>query len=92
MKLGFEEAQTPYVSGSQSARAWTEQWAGNWVYCPNCGNSKLDQFEKNRSVADFFCVKCNEEYELKSHVTSSRNTNRWLTRLGEPVGLDATFY
>jgi hypothetical protein len=66
MKLGFEEAQTPYVSGSQSARAWTEQWAGNWVYCPNCGNSKLDQFEKNRPVADFFCVNCNEEYELKS--------------------------
>ncbi len=66
MKLGFEEGQTPYLSGSQSARAWTEHWAGSWVYCPNCGNSKLDQFEKNCPVADFFCVKCNEEFELKS--------------------------
>ena len=26
MKLGFEEAQTSYTSGSQSARAWTEAW------------------------------------------------------------------
>lgn len=53
---------------------------------------KAGSIRKKRSVADFFCVKCNEEYELKSHVTSSRNTNRWLTRLGEPVGLDATLY
>jgi type II restriction enzyme len=26
MKLGFEESQTAYNSGSQSARAWTEAW------------------------------------------------------------------
>jgi type II restriction enzyme len=26
MKLGFEEAQTAYTSGSQNARAWTEAW------------------------------------------------------------------
>ncbi len=24
------------------------------------------EFEQNRPVADFFCVNCNEEYELKS--------------------------
>jgi type II restriction enzyme len=66
MKLGFEEAQTPYVSGSQSARAWTEQWQAIGFTVPIAKISKLDQFEKNRPVADFFCVKCNEEYELKS--------------------------
>jgi hypothetical protein len=38
MKLGFEETQTPYTSSSQSARAWTEQWVHNQVYCPNCGS------------------------------------------------------
>lgn len=66
MKLGFEEAQTPYKSGAQSARVWTETWVRHWLYCPNCGNEKIEQFESNRPVADFFCATCDEEYELKS--------------------------
>ena len=66
MKLGFEEAQTPYASGSQSARAWTERWVRDLVYCPNCGNSKINAFPNNSPVADFFCATCKEEYELKS--------------------------
>lgn len=66
MKLGFEEAQSPYSSGSQSARVWTERWVKDWAYCPNCGNTKINQFAANRPVADFFCPSCSEEYELKS--------------------------
>jgi hypothetical protein len=66
MKLGFEESQTLYTSGSQSARAWTERWVRDWVYCPNCGNSKINSFPNNSPLADFFCTFCNEEYELKS--------------------------
>jgi hypothetical protein len=66
MKLGFEEAQTPYASGSQSARAWTEHWVRAWAYCPNCGASKINPFPNNSPVADFHCTACNEEYELKS--------------------------
>lgn len=66
MKLGFEEAQTPYASGSQSARVWTEQWVGRQVFCPNCANARLDKFQNNRPVADFICTSCREEYELKS--------------------------
>jgi type II restriction enzyme len=66
MKLGFEESQTPYSSGSKSARAWTERWVKDWIYCPNCGNPKFSQFPANRPVADFFCSSCSEEYELKS--------------------------
>jgi type II restriction enzyme len=66
MKLSFEESQTPYLSGSQSARAWTERWVRDQLYCPNCGNPRVQQFEINRPVADFFCESCNEEYELKS--------------------------
>jgi type II restriction enzyme len=69
MKLGFEESQTPYSSGSQSARTWTERWVSDWIYCPNCGNAKINQFEANRPVADFFCKNCHEEYELKSQKT-----------------------
>jgi hypothetical protein len=66
MKLGFEEPQTPYESASQSARAWTERWVRDWVYCPNCGSAKIDAFPNNSPVADFFCASCKEEYELKS--------------------------
>jgi type II restriction enzyme len=66
MKLGFEETQTPYSSGSQSARAWTERWVHDWAYCPNCGHAKIKAFPNNSPVADFFCVACKEEFELKS--------------------------
>ena len=66
MKLGFEEAQTSYRSGSQSARAWTERWVRDWVFCPNCGSARISPFEVNRPVADFLCASCSEEYELKS--------------------------
>jgi type II restriction enzyme len=66
MKLGFEESQTAYSSASQSARVWTERWVKDWIYCPNCGNPKIDQFAANRPVADFICSSCSEEFELKS--------------------------
>lgn len=69
MKLGFEEEQSPYQSGSQSARFWTETWVHNQVYCPNCGQSSIDKYENNRPVADFFCKSCREEFELKSQKT-----------------------
>jgi type II restriction enzyme len=66
MKLEFEETQTAYSSGSQSARAWTETWVRAWVYCPHCGNAKIDPFPNNSKLADFLCNSCNEEFELKS--------------------------
>lgn len=69
MKLGFEEPQTPYKSGSQSARVWTERWVRDWVYCPNCGSPKINPFPNNSPVADFLCYACREEYELKSQKT-----------------------
>src|SRR4051812_22534471 len=73
MKLGFEEAQTPYTSGSQSARLWTELWVRNQVFCPNCGSPRISAFPPNQPVADFFCSTCNEEYELKSQKTKFGN-------------------
>ncbi|MGB6756683.1 MAG: DpnI domain-containing protein [Xanthobacteraceae bacterium] len=65
MKLGFEETQAPYSSSSQRARAWTERWVHDQVYCP-CGSLKISAFSSNAPVADFFCASCKEEYELKS--------------------------
>ena len=67
MKLEFDDRQqSPYTSGSQSARVWTEQWVRSRAYCPNCGASNIDPFPNNSPVADFHCTACNEEYELKS--------------------------
>jgi type II restriction enzyme len=66
MKLGFEESQLSYTSGSQSARAWTEAWVKAWAYCPHCGNAKISSFPNNSPLADFFCTSCSEEFELKS--------------------------
>ncbi|RUU81430.1 MULTISPECIES: DpnI domain-containing protein [unclassified Mesorhizobium] len=66
MKFGFEETQAKYNSGSQQARVWTEQWASQWIYCPNCGSPRLEKFIANLPVADFFCSNCNDQFELKS--------------------------
>ena len=66
MKLGFEESQSSYSSGSQSARAWTEAWVSAQAYCPHCGNAKISAFPNNSPLADFFCTSCSEEFELKS--------------------------
>jgi type II restriction enzyme len=66
MRLGFEETQSSYTSGSQNARVWTEAWVSAWAYCPHCGNAKMSQFANNKPLADFHCTTCKEEFELKS--------------------------
>ncbi len=66
MDFGFKEPVTNYVSGSQKARVWTERWVSDSLYCPNCGNPEILQFPANRPVADFYCPRCNDQYELKS--------------------------
>lgn len=55
-----------YSSNSQIARILTENWVRENSYCPCCGNLSLKEFESNRPVADFYCNKCLEEFELKS--------------------------
>ena len=66
MKLGFDESQSSYTSGSQNARTWTEAWVSARAYCPHCGSAKISSFPNNSPLADFFCPSCNEEFELKS--------------------------
>lgn len=55
-----------YKSNSQIIRVLSEDWVDNQVYCPNCGNEEINHFAGNKPVADFYCPKCAEEYELKS--------------------------
>jgi len=54
-----------YSSSSQKIRVLTESWVKENIYCPSCGNY-IDEYENNRPVADFYCKKCKEDFELKS--------------------------
>ena len=65
MKLGFEEEQSRYDSGSQLARVWTERWVADWMFCPNCGAPRLSKFPNNKPVADFYCSDCLDQFEVK---------------------------
>jgi len=56
-----------YKSPSQKAKSLTEDWVNRQGYCPNCGTPNFSKFENNSPVADFLCVKCQEEFELKSN-------------------------
>ncbi len=54
-----------YKNNSQKIRVMSEVWAEENIFCPNCGN-EISNFENNKPVADFYCKKCSEEFELKS--------------------------
>lgn len=67
MTLNFNsDLVAAYTSRSQIARILTEDWVLHNSYCPSCSDEPLGKFENNRPVADFYCKKCNEEFELKS--------------------------
>ena len=55
-----------YTSNAQKARILTENWIGENLYCPVCGNPRLCHFPNNQKVADYYCPSCSEQYELKS--------------------------
>lgn len=54
-----------YQANTQKIRVLTENWLGHHSYCPCCGNPII-HYENNRPVADFYCKKCKEDFELKS--------------------------
>ena len=67
MNLHFNtKLAVDYKSNSQKIRVLTENWVDKQIYCPNCGNKSIDNYECNKPVADFYCSNCKEEYELKS--------------------------
>lgn len=70
MKLNFKHAiANNYKSLSQIARVLTENWVHEIGYCPSCG-SNIDKYPNNQPVADFYCLNCSEDYELKSRKIS----------------------
>lgn len=54
-----------YKNKSQKARIITEAWILSNFKCPFC-HSKLTQYIANNKCADFYCKKCNEDFELKT--------------------------
>lgn len=55
-----------YKSGAQITRVLSESWATGNMYCPCCGHSTLTKLDNNQPVADMYCEKCEEIFELKS--------------------------
>ncbi|MCU0652090.1 MAG: restriction endonuclease [Candidatus Omnitrophica bacterium] len=73
MRISFDNRLAEnYKSASQKIRVLTKNWVDNEVFCPACGRD-INHYENNRPVADFFCLNCKEEYELKSKKDSIGN-------------------
>ncbi len=68
LSLNFELTEG-YKSESQKVRVLTERWANDNIYCPNCGE-QIVKYKNNKPVADFYCLNCFEDYELKSKKNS----------------------
>ena len=64
LSLSCEMARD-YHSQSQKIRVISESWVKNQIYCPSCG-LEIKEYSSNKPVADFFCLNCKEDYELKS--------------------------
>jgi type II restriction enzyme len=54
-----------YTNTSQKIRVLSESWVLEEIYCPNCGGV-VSGYKNNKPVADFYCLKCFEDFELKS--------------------------
>jgi len=60
-----KELALGYSNKSQIARKITEGWVASEIYCPICGKS-INAHKNNKPVADFYCGKCSQDFELKS--------------------------
>src|SRR3989344_3983687 len=54
-----------YSSRAQKIRVISEDWVLNQIYCPSCGGF-ISSYVNNKPVADFYCKRCLEDFELKS--------------------------
>lgn len=67
MNLNFDlSLATNYKSLSQKIRVMSEFWLLENVFCPCCGNRRIEKVKNNSPVADMYCGNCGEIFELKS--------------------------
>lgn len=55
-----------YKSTSQKIRVMSEVWLTQNLFCPCCGNIRVEKMPNNSPVADVYCESCGETFELKS--------------------------
>jgi len=55
-----------FTSRSQAARAVTEAWVTENLYCPSCTSEVLEPTKPGTKVVDFWCPDCDEPFQLKS--------------------------
>lgn len=79
-RTSFREAPAEYVGPTQKARVWTEGWVADQMFCPNCGERRIERHKANNPAADFHCKECSEEFELKSQRTALARA-LWMVRL-----------
>jgi len=60
------EVACGYKSLSQKARVITEAWALENMYCPACTADRLNPTETGAEAVDFFCSRCDSQYQLKA--------------------------
>ncbi|MDT8302173.1 MAG: DpnI domain-containing protein [Sedimentisphaerales bacterium] len=60
------EAAEGYRSASQKARVMTEAWTSSNMYCPACVCNCLSRTKNNTEVVDFFCDRCDSQFQLKA--------------------------
>jgi type II restriction enzyme len=66
MNLSFEASLAiRYKSPLQRARVLSEDWVRRELYCPACGRAYIKKYNNSR-IADFFCDRCRDNFELKS--------------------------
>lgn len=66
MNTNLDLSNALYKSAAQNARALTEKWGEENLYCPACQFERLSPHSANAPAADFYCPMCGEDYELKS--------------------------
>jgi type II restriction enzyme len=67
MELSFDSSLArSYTSWPQRIRVLSEHWVSEQLYCPSCGRDDVTRYGNNSRIADFYCSKCGENYELKS--------------------------
>lgn len=67
INLHFDETLgEKYKSKTQKIRVMSENWIGQNMFCPCCGNPHIFKLKNNLPVADMKCDNCQEIFELKS--------------------------
>ncbi len=68
-----EDLAKNYKSEAQKIRVMSEAWVAENVFCPCCGNPRIERMGNNKPVFDFRCDCCGGTFELKSKKGNIKN-------------------